>query len=105
MTITTYTKNPKQLINSISKKITDNDLKTWDIVEDSEGEILYTHTPAQWNETAMPKPYIETDHVCFKIIWWENEEPDEATKGYIIGRFTEILMVHFREQFTHLEIK
>jgi hypothetical protein len=31
----------------------------------------------------------------------QKEEPDEATKGYITGRFTEILTVYFRAQFTH----
>ena len=54
----------------------------------------------------MPKPYIYDNRTKFKIRWWNrNGELDEATKGYIIGRFTEILMVHLRKQFTHLEIK
>lgn len=106
MIIKAYTKIPQQLINSIDKKIKDNDLKTWDIVKNGKDEILYSHTPDQWKEVAMPKPYIESDHVCFKISWWNKKgPPDETTKGYITGRFIEILMVHFREYFTHLEVK
>lgn len=53
----------------------------------------------------MPKPYIYEDWVEFDIRWWNDNEPDEATKGYILGRFIEILMVHFRNNFTRLEIK
>lgn len=58
MIIKAYTKIPQQLINSIDKKIKDNDLKTWDIVKNVKDEILYSHTPDQWKEVAMPKPYI-----------------------------------------------
>ena len=54
----------------------------------------------------MPKPQVFDDRVEFQISWWNKTgEPDEAIKGYITGRFIEILMVHFRDQFTKLEIK
>ena len=106
MKIIAYTDNPTALKNGIDKKINDNELKTWQIVRNVKNEVLYSHTPEQWNQIAMPKPYIYDKHTEFKISWWnKNKEPNEAIKGYITGRFTEILMVHFREQFTHLEIK
>lgn len=106
MKIIAFTNQPTALKNSINKKINDNELKTWEIVKNNENEVLYSHTPDQWKEKAMPKPYIYDNRVVFIIKWWnQNEDPDEATKGYILGRFVEILMVHFREKFTHLEIK
>lgn len=105
MTIKTYTDNPGDLNKRINKKINDGDLKTWNIVKNDKGETLYTHTPDQWNEKAMPKPSIKSDHIAFEIRWWNKNEPDHATKGYITGRFIEILIVHFREHFTYLEIK
>ena len=106
MKIITYTKNPKTLKSAIDKKINDKELKTWVIVKNDKNEILYSHIPEQWKEKAMPKPYIYADRIEFIIRWWnKNEEPDEGTKGYILGRFIEILMVHFRNQFTHIEIK
>ena len=37
--------------------------------------------------------------------WWNDDEPEETTKGYVLGRFVEILMVHFKDKFTHLKIK
>ena len=106
MKIIAYTENSKALINAIEKKINDKELKTWKIVKNNKEEILYSHTPAQWNEKAMPKPNIHDNRVEFKMTWWINHDtPDEATKGYILGRFVEVLMVHFRDKFSHLEIK
>ncbi|TDE03742.1 hypothetical protein [Flavobacterium hiemivividum] len=105
MIIKIYTDNPGDLNKLINKKINDGDLKTWDIIKNDKGEILYTHTPDQWNEKAMPKPSIKSDHIAFEIRWWNKNEPDYTTKGYITGRFIEILMVHFRKHFTYLEIK
>lgn len=88
------------------KKIEDNELKTWEILKNDKDEVLYSHIHEQWKEKAMPKPKILNDKIEFEINWWsKNVEPDEATKGYITGRFVEILMVHFRNQFTKLEIK
>ncbi|MHA4875210.1 hypothetical protein, partial [Enterococcus faecium] len=62
------------------------------------------HTPEQWAEKAMLKPYIYKDRTTLKIIWWsKNDEPTMEVKGYIVGRFTEVLLVHFRNYFTKLE--
>lgn len=53
----------------------------------------------------MPKPYVYDDRIEFVMNWWnKNGEPDEEIKGYILGRFVEILMVHFRSQFTYMKI-
>ncbi len=105
MKIIAFTNDSTKLKNAIDKKIDDKELKTWRIVKNDKKEILYSHIPDQWNEKAMPKPYIYEDWVEFDIRWWNDNEPDEATKGYILGRFIEILMVHFRNNFTRLEIK
>ncbi len=105
MKIIAYTDNPTGLKNAIDEKIIDNELKTWEIVKNIKKEVLYNHNREQWNEKAMPKPYIYNNRIEFIIKWWnKNEEPDEAIKGYIIGRFIEILMVHFREKFIYLKI-
>lgn len=105
MKIIAYTNTPTVLKNAIDKKIKDNELKTWEIVRNDKNEILYSHIPEQWREKAMPKPYVFENTVEFRVSWWKNAKPDEAAKGYILGRFVEILMVHFRDRFTHLEIK
>lgn len=105
MKIIAYTANPTTLKNAIDKKITDKELKTWEIVKSDKKEVLYSHIPEQWREKAMPKPEILNDKIEFVIRWWDDDEPEESTKGYILGRFVEILMVHFKDKFTHLEIK
>lgn len=106
MKIIAYTNNPTVLKNALDKKIIDKELKTWDIVKNDKNEILYSHSPEQWNEKAMLLPCIYDDSVEFVISWWQNNgEPHEATKGYILGRFVEVVMVHFRDNFSQLEIK
>jgi hypothetical protein len=104
MQIDALTKNPQQLVDAINKAIKDGDLKTWTRHAGGNGEILYSHTPEQWAEKAMPMPLLKADRVSFTITWWNNRtEPPIETKGYITGRFTEILLVHFRNYFTKLE--
>ena len=105
MEIIVHTKRPSTLIDSIKRGINDGELKTWEIKLDNKGEILFNHLPVQWNDKALIKPYISYEKLTLKIVWWNGHEPEENIKGYIIGRFTEILMVHFRRQFDFLEIR
>lgn len=107
MKIIAFTDNPKLLQNSLDEKMSPPVvLKTWEIKKNDKDEVLYSHIPEQWKEKALLKPKILNDRIEFEINWWrKNGEPDEATKGYITGRFVEILMVHCRNQFTKLEIK
>lgn len=104
MRIEAITDEPQKLVNAINKAIKDGDLKTWSKLVSKNDETLYSHTPEQWNEKAMPIVHIHEDKFKFSMTWLaKNEEPAEATKGYILGRFTEVLMVHFKNHFTHLE--
>ena len=104
MKIDAITNNPQGLINAIDFAFKKDELKTWEKKLNGKGESLYSHT-GQWAESAMPKPYIYKDKVTFEMKWWsKDDEPDKETKGYILGRFTEILMVHFRDNFDHLII-
>jgi hypothetical protein len=107
MKIIAFKSNPSTLKKAIDKKMsTPVALKTWEIKKNDKDEVLYSHIPEQWKEKAMLKPKILNDRIEFEINWWsKNGEPDEATKGYITGRFVEILMVHFKNKFTKLEIK
>jgi len=102
MRIEAITKNPAQLQNAIDKAFKDNDLKTWSVKTNTKNEKLYTHT-GQWEDRALIKPAVLNDKMIFTINWWDGKEPDEATKGYYLGRFTEVLLVHFKNYFTHLE--
>jgi len=105
MKIKAVTDKPQSLINAINKAMKDEDLKTWKKLSVTDHEIMYSHTPEQWDEKAMLEPIINEDSVIFNFIWWKkNGEPEDATKGYILGRFVEVLMVHFRSNFEHLVV-
>ncbi len=104
MKIDAVTNTPKALVDAINKAITDENLKTWAIVYNDKKELLYSHTPQQWAEKAMMKPSIKEDRVTFLVSWWsKNGDPGKEVSGYILGRFTEILVVHFRNYFSRLE--
>lgn len=52
----------------------------------------------------MVKPKMKDGKLIFTITWWKKKgDPGDATKGYITGRFTEILLVHFKNYFTQLQ--
>lgn len=105
MKIKANSKNPQKLVNAINKAIKDDHLKTWRIVHNDKKEVLYSHIPEQWDEKSMLKPFVYDDYVSFVVKWWKkNEEPAEEIQGYILGRFVEVLMVHFKDYFNFLEI-
>ena len=103
MKIEAITKKAEALYNVINKAIEDDELKTWEILKDKDGNVLYSHSPEQWSGTAMLKPILEEEKLILKLVSWKGkDEPTIATKGYITGRFTEALLVHFNKHFTQL---
>ena len=104
MKIDAITNNGQQLINAINKALNEGALKTWKRVQGADDSMLYTHTPEQWNEVVIIKADVFGAKVQFDMAWWNNRpEPSQEIKGYVTGRFTEVLMVHFRNYFTKLE--
>lgn len=105
MKIDAVSDQPQKLLDTINKAIEEDVLKTWKKLFNDKKEPLYSHTPDQWNEKAMIKPYLLDNKVSFRISWWtKNGEPSNEIKGYILGRFVEVLMVHFQNHFRYLEI-
>ena len=103
MKIEAYSNNPKALLNAIEKGIQDEDLKTWTIVKDANDAQYFTHLPEQWFKKVIIKPTVHDDRVTFLMTYFVKNMPDEATKGYYLGRFTEVLMVHYNHLFSKLE--
>jgi hypothetical protein len=105
MQIKAFTTSSTQMVTAIDKAMNDGGLKTWKIVKAYKGEILYTHTPEQWNEKALIARETNQDSVVFTIIVWQGKpEPSVNEEGYYFGRFTEIFLVHFRNYFSKLEV-
>lgn len=105
MKIIAHTKDAHALIKRIKSKIENENIKTWDIIDTNIGDV-YNHTPDQWSNKALIKPEDHDKGLLFKIVWWGKAgEPEVDIKGYIIGRFTEMLMVHCSDLFVYLEIR
>jgi len=97
--------NPPALLRAIIRQIASEDIKTWEIKR-YEDLYLFSHSPKQWSEKAMMQASIQQSTLTFEIAWWESDnEPENAIKGYILGRFIELLMVHFREYFNDINIE
>lgn len=105
MKIELYTKSGKKLIEEIFSAVEDEVLKTWAIRESKEKKKFLTHKPEQWYDKVIIGFTFTDEKVTINLHYWENMgEADEATKGYYIGRFTEALLVHFKNKFTKFEI-
>ena len=104
MRIEAFATSPNQLVVAIDKAMNAASLKTWKLLKDGGGNVLYTHTPNQWNEEAFIQPQARPDRIIFAITPGKGKPtPTKETEGYYLGRFTEILLVHFRNYFTKLE--
>lgn len=104
MKIEALTASPAQMVAAIDKAISEGGLQTWKMVKDADGKPLYTHTPQQWSEKALIDREVKQDRVFFTITYWNGKpEPSMDDKGYYFGRFTEVLLVHFRNYITRLE--
>jgi hypothetical protein len=97
--------SPSQSVAAIDKAMHEGNFKTWKIVKDTNGNVFYTHTSEQWNEKAFIGGEARQDRVIFTIAYWTGEPaPPIEIQGYYLGRFTEILLVYFRNYFSKLEV-
>ena len=105
MQIEIHTNNPAALWTKIKKDITAGEVKTWKVVLDANKTEYLTHTPEQWLNKALliPSTAISPNRLILKITWWTTSVPNEYTKGLYIGRFTEELLEHYRNDFSKLE--
>lgn len=103
MNFTVYTNKPLGLLAAIKKAIDDNHIKTWEY--DNVGD--FTHTPEQFYENAWLRPdTTQPGELGLKLVWPQNVTQDHKNKfGPIyFGRFSEMLLGHFRSLFTKIEL-
>src|SRR4051812_20140145 len=85
------------LKKKIFEAVKDETLKTWEV---RTGQVKYlTHKPTQWYDKVLLKFLVTETILEIDTYWWKGNVPDEDVKGYYIGRFTEVLLVHFRDDF------
>lgn len=110
MQIIIHTEDPKHLSSIILEKIK-NELETWSVKKDKKGYNIYFHSTKskQWENELYMKPYINSeknDKLFFRVVEIDGEYLEfENEFGYLMGRFLEILIVHFSEEYNKIEIK
>ncbi len=103
MKIVIPTQAGEALKNKIIKFVEDENLKTW-VVRSSGGTKYLTHKPEQWYDLALIGFTVATNQLEAYVTWWKGKEPGEDVKGYYLGRFVEILLVHFKSEYKNLTI-
>lgn len=91
--------NPAALLAAIKKAIDDKKITTWSY--DSDGD--FTHTPDQWARKAWMRPRTINGVLAFGIIKPVNSTLTTLIYGLYHGRFTEMLLAHFDDQFHTVE--
>ena len=105
MEIRLKTKNGELLISKIFSAVENEEVRTWIVRKDKDNNKYLTHKPEQWYDKVLFAFNATTEDVIISIRWWKNyEEPNEETKGYYIGRLTELLLVNFKNYYTAFEI-
>lgn len=104
MKIELYTDKAQVLTNKIFKSVDDETIKTWISKTDTMGVKYLTHKPEQWEDKAVFVFEAEKFKLVITLLWLTGNEPTNDIKGYYMGRFTEILLVHFSNEFSKFEI-
>lgn len=104
MNFTIYTpsasKLKKEILERVSEKVDANGkgIATWQCVETDASEKVLVHTTDQWAEKGciVIKNDISRNELQVRFHYWDScTERDNADDKFMLGRFTELLLVHF----------
>ncbi|MTH15903.1 hypothetical protein [Flavobacterium sp. LC2016-01] len=110
MEIIIHTDDAKKLASAIFSKIK-NKLETWEAKKDEQGYNIYYHSTKskQWENEHYVKPFVESvsnQKLYFRVTEIEGVKLDfQNDFGYLLGRFIEVLIVHFSDEYNKIEIK
>jgi hypothetical protein len=102
--ITIPTTTGATLKKKIFDAVEDETLKTWEVRTDTKKIQFLTHKPEQWYDRTLLRFTVKKDALIIDSTKWKSKEADEAANGYFIGRFTEILLVHFSDDFNDFTV-
>lgn len=94
------TRLKKEILDSISAKSDANGkcIDTWKCIETEEGDKVLVHISDQWSEKgciALRSDLIRSE-VQVRFFYWDSWKDKEiADDKIMLGRFTELLLVHF----------
>ena len=110
MQIIIHTDDAKKLSSTILNSIK-NKLETWETKKDKKGYNIYYHSTKskQWENELYIKPYSDSDRndkLYFRVTEIDGQPLSfENEFGYLMGRFMEILIVHFSDYYNKIELK
>jgi len=97
----TVKSNARNFLLIIRKKMDDKNILTWSY----DNDLNFHHTPAQWKNMAWLKPTIEEDNSVLKLSLRRLSDTllDDADRGVFYGRFTEMIISHFKNRIVSIE--
>lgn len=115
MTYEIYTDNAEELIKTIftfCKEKTDlkgNSIDTWAVVKTKDGTKVLIHKTDQWEDKCNIHLDASEDNdvVIVSPRYWSRfpKELRSGTEfGFVLGRFTELLLIHFKDKYSSIEI-
>jgi hypothetical protein len=97
MAIQVHTDNPQGLLNSIYAAIDEGSIVTW--TYDDDNDFIHDTPDGQWEGAAWLHPTVREGVLVLNVIPPTDGLSKEAYAVYH-GRFIEMLLVHFDEDFT-----
>jgi hypothetical protein len=98
MAISIKTTNSSKLLSDVRAAITAKKVTTWRF--DADGD--FTHSPSQWDGKAWLRPTAQSTSLDFAVIPTKDIPLTDELAGVIQGRFSEMLLGHFKTQFTSI---
>ncbi len=94
------TRLKKEILDRVSEKTDANGkgITTWQCVETDGGQRVLVHALDQWAEKGcviLKKDSLKNEIQVSFCYWDSCEDRSNDDEKYILGRFTELLLVHF----------
>lgn len=89
-----------EILNRVSEKADANGkgIATWQCVEIDAGDRVLVHTTDQWAEKGCISIKQEPGHNVLRVNFYYWDSCDDRSNDddkYMLGRFTELILVHF----------
>lgn len=84
-------------------------IDTWNYTTADDGEEVLIHTTQQWDKKGCLSlaPSKDNDFIKVKFYYWSSFKEEERSGDedkYYLGRFTELILVHFYPQIESVKI-
>lgn len=108
-----YPRDGIDLKELIVDDVKENVSETWDIKKTKKDEEVLVHTREQWKKKGFIRlknndDYEKDPYVLATFKYWtsfEDEDKNSNDAGYMLGRFTELLLVHFKDKIDDIIIR